>query len=89
MAKGDDERHNQNRKVDFDSIYLEKARQKLESSGRIPSYDVPLQDHMNYSLIESVAQDMMDDDAYSAEQVAKDNDGVEAPRTFDKNTDGW
>jgi len=89
MTKGNDERHNQNRKVDFDSIYLEKARQKLESSGHIPSYDVPLQDHMKYSLIEAVAQDMMDDDAYSAEQVAKDNDGVEAPRTFNKNTDGW
>ena len=89
MAKGDDERHNKNRKVDFESVYLEKARQKLESSGRIPSYDTPLEDHMNYSLIETVAQDMMDDDAYLSEQVAKDNDGVDAPRKFDKNTDGW
>lgn len=89
MTNGKDERYNKNRAVDFDSIYLEKARQKLESSGRIPSYDVPLQDHMNYRLIEAVAQDMMDDDAYSAEQVAKENDGVEAPRTFNKNTDGW
>ena len=89
MAKGKDERHNINRKVDFNSMYLEKARQKLEGSGRIPSYDTPLDDHMNYDLIESVAQDMMDDDAYESEQTAKDNDGVEAPRKFDKNTDGW
>jgi hypothetical protein len=89
MANGKDERYNTNRKVDFNSIYLEKARQKLESSGRIPSYDTPLDDHKNYDLIESVAQDMMNDDAYEAEQTAKDNDGVEAPRKFDKNTDGW
>lgn len=89
MTKGDDERYNPNRKVDFYSIYLEKARQKLERHGHIPSYDVPLEDHMDFRLIELVAQDMMDDDAYTAEQVAKENDGVEAPRTFDKNTDGW
>ena len=89
MAKGKDERHNTNRKVDFNSMYLEKARQKLESSGRITGYDTPTEDHMSYQLIESTAQDMMDDDAYDSEQVAKDNDGVEAPRKFDKNTDGW
>ena len=89
MAKGKDERHNVNRKVDFNSMYLEKARQKLEGSGRITGYDTPTEDHMSYQLIESTAQDMMDDDAYDSEQVAKDNDGVEAPRKFDKNTDGW
>ncbi len=89
MAKGDDERHNNNRKVDFESVYLQKARQKLESSGHITSYDTPLEDHMSYRLIEAVAQDMMDDDAYESEQVARDNDGVNAPRKFDKNTDGW
>ena len=88
MAKGNDERFNTNRQVSFDT-YLEKARQKLESSGRITGYDTPLEDHMSYQLIETTAQDMLDDDAYDSEQVAKDNDGVTAPSTFDKNTDGW
>lgn len=88
MADGKDERFNTNRQVSFDT-YLEKARQKLESSGRITGYDTPLEDHMSYQLIETTAQDMLDDDAYESEQVAKDNDGVEAPRKFDKNTDGW
>lgn len=88
MANGNDERFNTNRQVSFDT-YLEKARQKLESSGRITGYDTPLEDHMSYQLIETTAQDMLDDDAYESEQVAKDNDGVEAPRKFDKNTDGW
>lgn len=89
MARGKNEEFNTNRKVDFNSMYLEKARQKLESSGRITGYDTPIEDHMSYQLIEATAQDMMDDDAYDAEQTAKDNDGVTAPSTFDKNTDGW
>jgi len=89
MAKGNDERHNKNRKVDFDSIYLVKARRKLEQSGHITTYDTPLEDHKDFRMIEATAQDMMDDDAYEAEQIAKDNDGVEAPRKFNKNTNGW
>lgn len=84
-----DTRYHPNRKVDMESVYLQKARRKLESSGRITSYDTPIDDHMDYELIQSTADDMLQEDASESYEVAKDNDGVDTPRDRKKEQYGY
>ena len=95
MAKGIDERHNSNRKVTKEALGSRYAEIGV-GFGDDPrtQKDIAEQQAMwgniNPAEIASNVSELDEEsDAESAYRVAMDNDGVDAPREFDKNTDGW
>ena len=81
MANGKDERHNSNRKVSKEA----KAMTTFDMGG-----GATVQRMLSPELQKDLEKTKSDEsDAESAYKVAMDNDGVDAPREFDKNTDGW
>lgn len=74
MANGKDERHNSNRKV---------------SKKTMTTFDMGGGATVQRMLSPDLQKDLEQEDAESAYNVAMDNDGVDTPQKFDKNTDGW
>jgi hypothetical protein len=83
MANGKDERHNPNRKPITRADRTSDVTFDMGGGARIERILSPdLQKHLEYTKRE-------ESDAESAYRVAMDNDGVDTPQKFDKNTDGW
>jgi len=95
MVDGKDERHNSNRKVTREALGNRYAEIGV-GFGDDPRVqkDIAEQKEMwgniNPAEIASQVSELDEEsDAESAYRVAMDNDGVDTPQKFDKNTDGW
>lgn len=95
MAKGKDERHNSNRKVTREALgsrYAEigvgfgddpRVKEAIANEQAMWGNINPAEIASNVSELDE------ESDAESAYRVAMDNDGVDTPKKFDKNTEGW
>lgn len=83
MAKGKDERDNPNRRPITRANRISDVTFDMAGGARIERILSPdLQKDLEYTKREEA-------DANSAYKVAMDNDGVDTPKKFDKNTEGW
>ena len=91
MANGKDERHNSNRKVTKEALGNRYAEIGVDPRVKEAiANEQAMWGNINPAEIASnVSESDEESDAESAYRVAMDNDGVDAPRKFDKNTDGW